>query len=118
MRRQQSFAILSLGKAFYSETAAESGVQKFRILPRYHAPMIWFRATLPLTNRCFLLSYRAMIVDAAWKGETVRTQYPGRRIAIVADHYRLSEWLSSISGSGTDYSSPHDLEVFIHPWNW
>src|SRR5258708_12717427 len=58
----------SLAKVIYSEKdLPESCAQQvFASLPRYHAPMIWFRASSNYTNRCFLLSIPAMVVTPRW----------------------------------------------------
>src|SRR5258708_20662855 len=57
-----------LGKVFYSEKdLPESCAQQvFASLPRYHAPMIWFRASSNYTSHCFSLSIPAMIVTPRW----------------------------------------------------
>ena len=107
MRRRQSFAIVLVGKSISLREGLARILRSanFRILAsvscadEVSCADDLLPSRLQLHQPLFLVVHTGDDFDAAVEQiELFRDQYPGGRIAIVADHYRLNEPVSAFRG--------------------
>ena len=106
MRKQQSFETILVGK----KVLLREGLAKilrsanFRILASVSCADDLLPSKLQLQQPLFLVVHSGDDFDAAIEQiELLREQYPGGRIAIVADHYRLGELVSAFRAGANGY---------------
>src|SRR5258708_3081448 len=98
MRRQQSFAIVLVGKSNLLREGLARILRSasFRILASVSCADDLVPSKLQVHQPLFLVIHTGDDCDAAVEQvKLFRNQYPGRRIAIVSDHYRLSQLVSA-----------------------
>src|ERR1700694_3798572 len=93
MRRRQSFATILVGKSILLRAGLDRILHwaNLRILPSVSCADDLLPSKLQPHQPLFLVVHTGDDFDAAVEQiELLRDQHPGGRIAIVADHYRLS----------------------------
>src|SRR5467141_3815961 len=117
MRRRQSFAIVLVGKSILLREGLASILRSanFRILASVSCADDLLPSRLQLHQPLFLVVHTGDDFDAALEQiELFRDQHPGGRIAVVADHYRLSELVSAFrAGANGYFADVMTCEVFI-----
>jgi DNA-binding NarL/FixJ family response regulator len=117
MRQRQSSGIILVGKSilFREGLARILRSEKFRILASESCADDLPPSKLQLHEPLFLVVHTGADFGAAVEQiELFRDQHPGRRIAIVADHYRLSDLLSAFrAGSNGYFVDVMACDVFI-----
>src|SRR5467141_4591449 len=106
MRRQQSFAIVLVGKSNLLREGLARILRSanFRILASVSCADDLLPSKLQLHEPLFLVVHTGDDFDAAVeKIELFRDQHPGGRIAVVADHYRLCELVSAFRAGANGY---------------
>src|SRR5258708_646553 len=106
MRRQQSFAIVLVGKSNLLREGLARILRSanFRIVASVSCADDLLPSKLQLHQPLFLIVHTSDDFDTAVEQiELFRDQHPGGRIAIVADHYRLSELVSAFRASPHGY---------------
>ena len=106
MRQRQSCAIILVGKSILLREGLARILrsENFRILASVSCADDLLSSKLQLHQPLFLVVHTGDDFDAAVEQiELFRDQYPGRRIAIVADHYRLSELVSAFRAGANGY---------------
>jgi DNA-binding NarL/FixJ family response regulator len=106
MRKQQSFATILVGK----KVLLREGLAKilhsanFRIIASVSCADDLLPGKLQIQQALFLVVHTGNDFDVAIEQiELLRDQYPGGRIAIVADHYRLGELVSAFRAGANGY---------------
>src|SRR5258708_38797882 len=117
MRQRQSFGITLVGKSILlrDRLARILRSASFRILASVSSADDLLPSKLQLHQPLFLVIHTGDDCDAAVEQvKLFRTQYPGGRIAFVADHYRLSELVSAFrAGANGYFVDVMTCEVFI-----
>ena len=117
MRRQQSFAIVLVGKSNLLREGLARILRSanFRIVASVSCADDLLPSKLQLHQPLFLIVHTSDDFDTAVEQiELFRDQHPGGRIAIVADHYRLSELVSAFrAGANGYFVDVMTCEVFI-----
>src|SRR5258708_7116379 len=117
MRQRQSFAIILVGKSILLREGLTRILRSasFRILASVSCADDLVPSKLQLHQPLFLVIHTGDDCDAAVEQvKLFRNQYPGGRIAIVADHYRLSELVSAFrAGANGYFVDVMPCEVFI-----
>src|SRR5260221_12972560 len=117
MRRQQSFAIVLVGKSNLLREGLARILRSanFRIVASVSCADDLLPSKLQLHQPLFLIVHTSDDFDTAVEQiELFRDQHPGGRIAIVADHYRLSELVSAFrAGANGYFIDVMACEVFI-----
>ena len=118
MRQRQSFAIILVGKSILLREGLARILRSasFRILASVSCADDLVPSKLQLHQPLFLVIHTGDDCDAAVEQvKLFRNQYPGGRIAIVADHYRLSELVSAFRAGANGYfvDDVMTCEVFI-----
>jgi DNA-binding NarL/FixJ family response regulator len=106
MRQRQSFAIILIGKSILLREGLARILRSasFRILASVSCADDLVPSKLQLHQPLFLVIHTGGDCDAAVEQvKLFRNQYPGERIAIVADHYRLSELVSAFRAGANGY---------------
>jgi len=106
MRQRQSFAIILVGKSILLREGLARILRSasFRILASVSCADDLVPSKLQLHQPLFLVIHTGDDCDAAVEQvKLFRNQYPGERIAIVADHYRLSELVSAFRAGANGY---------------
>jgi DNA-binding NarL/FixJ family response regulator len=106
MRQRQSFAIILVGKSILLREGLARILRSasFRILASVSCADDLLPSKLELHQPLFLVIHTGDDCDAAVERvKLFRNQYPGGRIAIVADHYRLSELVSAFRAGANGY---------------
>src|SRR5712671_4584904 len=106
MRQRQSFAIILVGKSILLREGLARILRSasFRILASVSCADDLVPSKLQLHQPLFLVIHTGDDCDAAVEQvKLFRNQYPGGRIAIVADHYRLSELVSAFRAGANGY---------------
>src|SRR5260221_13195441 len=106
MRRQQSFAIVLVGKSNLLREGLARILRSanFRIVASVSCADDLLPSKLQLHQPLFLVVHTGDDFDAAVEQiELFRDQHPGSRIAIVADHYRLGELVSAFRAGANGY---------------
>src|SRR6266436_2573748 len=106
MRQRQSFAIILVGKSILLREGLARILRSanFRILASVSCADDLLPSKLQLHQPLFLVIHTGDDCDAAVEQiKQFRNQHPGGRIAIVADHYRLSELVSAFRAGATGY---------------
>jgi len=106
MRQRQSFAIILIGKSILLREGLARILRSasFRILASVSCADDLVPSKLQLHQPLFLVIHTGDDCDAAVEQvKLFRNQYPGERIAIVADHYRLSELVSAFRAGANGY---------------
>jgi DNA-binding NarL/FixJ family response regulator len=106
MRQRQSFAIILVGKSILLREGLARILRSasFRILASVSCADDLVPTKLQLHQPLFLVIHTGDDCDAAVEQvKLFRNQYPGERIAIVADHYRLSELVSAFRAGANGY---------------
>jgi DNA-binding NarL/FixJ family response regulator len=107
MRQRQSFAIILAGKSILLREGLARILRSasFRILASVSSADDLVLSKLGLHQPLFLvITHTGDDCDAAMEQvKLFRTQYPGGRIAIVADHFRLGELLSAFRAGANGY---------------
>ena len=106
MRQRQSFAIILVGKSILLREGLARILRSasFRILASVSCADDLVPSKLQLHQPLFLVIHTGDDCDAAVERvKLFRNQYPGGRIAIVADHYRLSELVSAFRAGANGY---------------
>src|ERR1700736_6657724 len=116
MRRRQSFATILVGKSILLREGLAKILRSahFRILASVSCADD-LPSKLQLPQPLFLVVHTGGDFDAAVEQiELFRDQYPGGRIAIVADHYRLGELVSAFrAGANAYFADVMTCDVFI-----
>jgi DNA-binding NarL/FixJ family response regulator len=105
MRRRRSFAIILVGKSILLREGLARILrsENFRILASVSCAGD-LPSKLPLPQPLFLVVHTGDDFNAAVEQiELFRDQYPGARIAIVAGHYRLGEFVSAFRAGANGY---------------
>ena len=106
MRQRQSFAIILVGKSILLREGLARILRSanFRILAAVSCADDLLPSKRHLHQPLFLVVHTGDDFDAAVEQiELFRDQHPGGRIAIVADHYRLSELISAFRAGANGY---------------
>jgi DNA-binding NarL/FixJ family response regulator len=106
MRKQQSFATILVGKKILLREGLAKILRSanFRILASVSCADDLLPGKLQLQQPLFLVVHTGDDFDVAIEQiELLRNQYPGGRIAIVADHYRLGELVSAFRAGANGY---------------
>ncbi len=106
MRQRQSFAIILVGKSILLREGLARILRSanFRILAAVSCADDLLPSKLHLHQPLFLVVHTGDDFDAAVEQiKLFRDQHPGGRIAIVADHYRLSELISAFRAGANGY---------------
>ena len=106
MRQRQSFAFILVGKSILLREGLARILRSasFRILASVSCADDLVPSKLQLHQPLFLVIHTGDDCDAAVEQvKLFRNQYPGERIAIVADHYRLSELVSAFRAGANGY---------------
>src|SRR5258708_28520813 len=106
MRQRQSFAIILVGKSILLREGLARILRSasFRILASVSCADDLVPSKLQVHQPLFLVIHTGDDCDAAVEQvKLFRNQYPGGRIAIVADHYRLSELVSAFRAGAHGY---------------
>ena len=106
MRKQQSFATILVGKKILLREGLAKILHSanFRILASVSCADDLLPSKLQLQQPLFLVVHTGNDFDVAIEQiEILRDQYPGGRIAIVADHYRLGELVSAFRAGANGY---------------
>src|SRR3981081_3159168 len=106
MRREQSFAIILVGKSVLLREGLARILHSanFRILASVSCADDLLPSKLQPHQPLFLVVHTGDDFDAAVEQiELPRDQHPGGRIAIVADHYRLGELVSAFRAGANGY---------------
>ncbi len=106
MRQRQSFAIILVGKSILLREGLARILRSanFRILASVSCADDLLPSKLQLHQPLFLVVHTGDDFDAAVEQiKLFRDQHPGGRIAIVADHYRLSELISAFRAGAKGY---------------
>src|SRR5258708_39205023 len=106
MRRQQSFAIVLVGKSNLLREGLARILRSanFRIVASVSCADDLVPSKLQLHQPLFLVVHTGDDFDAAVEQiELFRDQHPGGRIAVLADHYRLSELVSAFRAGANGY---------------
>jgi DNA-binding NarL/FixJ family response regulator len=106
MRKQQSFATILVGKKILLREGLAKILHSanFRILASVSCADDLLPGKLQLQHPLFLVVHTGDDFDVAIEQiELLRDQYPGGRIAIVADHYRLGELVSAFRAGANGY---------------
>src|SRR5216684_3865148 len=106
MRQRQSCAIILVGKSILLREGLARILrsENFRILASVSCADDLLSSKLQLHQPLFLVVHTGDNFDAAVEQiELLRDQHPGGRIAIVADHYRLSELVSAFRAGANGY---------------
>src|SRR5258706_9322114 len=106
MRRQQSFAIVLVGKSNLLREGLARILRSanFRIVASVSCADDLLPSKLQLHQPLFLVVHTSDDFHTAVEQiELFRDQHPGGRIAIVADHYRLSELVSAFRAGANGY---------------
>jgi DNA-binding NarL/FixJ family response regulator len=106
MRQRQSFAIILVGKSILLREGLARILRSasFRILASVSCADDLVPSKLELHRPLFLVIHTGDDRDAAVEQvKLFRNQYHGGRIAIVADHYRLSELVSAFRAGANGY---------------
>src|ERR1700736_2810009 len=116
MRRRQSFATILVGKSILLREGLAKILRSahFRILASVSCADD-LPSKLQLPQPLFLVVHTGGDFDAAVEQiELFRDQYPGGRVAIVADHYRLGELVSAFrAGANGYFADVMTCDVFI-----
>src|SRR5712672_3624654 len=117
MRRRQSFAAILVGKRILLREGLAKILRSasFRILASVSCADDLLPSKLQVHQPLFLVIHTGDDCDAAVEQvKLFRNQYPGGRIAFVADHYRLSELVSAFrAGANGYFVNVMTCEVFI-----
>src|ERR1700687_3201589 len=117
MRRRQSFATILVGKSILLREGLAKILRSanFRILASVSCADDVLPSKLQPHQPLFLVVHTGDDFDAAVEQiELFRDQYPGGRMAIVADHYRLGELVSSFrAGANGYFADVMTCDVFI-----
>src|SRR5258705_4307680 len=117
MRQRQSFAIILVGKSNLLREGLARILRSasFRILASVSCADDLVPSKLQVHQPLFLVIHTGDDCDAAVEQvKLFRNQYPGGRIAIVADHYRLSELVSAFrAGANGYFVDVMTCEVFV-----
>src|SRR5260370_21671075 len=117
MRQRKSFAIILVGKSILLREGLARILRSasFRILASVSSADDLLPSKLQLHQPLFLVIHTGDDCDAAVEQvKLFRNQYPGGRIAFVADHYRLSELVSAFrAGANGYFVNVMTCEVFI-----
>jgi DNA-binding NarL/FixJ family response regulator len=106
MRKQQSFETILVGKKILLREGLAKILRSanFRIIASVSCADDLLPAKLQLEHPLFLVVHTGDDFDVAVEQiEFLRDQYPGGRIAIVADHYRLGELVSAFRAGANGY---------------
>jgi DNA-binding NarL/FixJ family response regulator len=106
MRQRQSFGIILVGKSILLREGLARILRSgnFRILASVSCADDLLPSTLQQHEPLFLVVHTGDDFGAAVEQiELFRDQHPGRRIAIVADHYRLEELVSAFRAGANGY---------------
>jgi DNA-binding NarL/FixJ family response regulator len=106
MRKQRSFATILVGKKILHREGLARILRSanFRILASVSCADDLLPGKLQLQQPLFLVVHTGDDFDVAVEQiELLREQYPGGRIAIVADHYRLGELVSAFRAGANGY---------------
>jgi DNA-binding NarL/FixJ family response regulator len=106
MRQRQSFTIILVGKSILLREGLARILRSasFRIVASVSCADDLVSSKLQLHQPLFLVIHTGDDRDAAVEQvKLFRNQYPGERIAIVADHYRLSELVSAFRAGANGY---------------
>jgi DNA-binding NarL/FixJ family response regulator len=106
MRKQQSFATILVGKKILLREGLAKILHSanFRIVASVSCADDLLPGKLQLQQPLFLVVHTGNDFDVAIEQiELLRDQYPGGRIAIVADHYRLGELVSAFRAGANGY---------------
>ncbi len=106
MRQRQSSAIILVGKSILLREGLARILRSanFRILASVSCADDLLPSKLQLHQPLFLVIHTGDDCDAAVEQiKQFRNQHPGGRIAIVADHYRLSELVSAFRAGANGY---------------
>jgi len=106
VRQRQSFAIILVGKSILLREGLAKILRSanFRILASVSCADDLLPSKLQLHRPLFLVIHTGDDCDAAAEQiKRFRNQHPGGRIAIVADHYRLSELVSAFRAGANGY---------------
>jgi DNA-binding NarL/FixJ family response regulator len=106
MRKQQSFETILVGKKILLREGLAKILRSanFRIMASVSCADDLLQAKLQLQHPLFLIVHTGDDYDVAVEQiEFLRNQYPGGRIAIVADHYRLGELVSAFRAGANGY---------------
>jgi DNA-binding NarL/FixJ family response regulator len=106
MRKQQSFATILVGKKILLREGLAKILHSanFRILASVSCADDLLLCKLQLQQPLFLVVHTDNDFDVAIEQiELLRDHYPGGRIAIVADHYRLGELVSAFRAGANGY---------------
>jgi DNA-binding NarL/FixJ family response regulator len=106
MRRRQSFATVLVGKSILLREGLARILRSanFRILASVSCADDLLPSKLQLRQPLFLIVHTGDNFDAAIQQiKLFRDQHPGRRIAIVVDHYRLAEMASAFRAGANGY---------------
>src|SRR5260370_5820389 len=117
MRRQQSFAIVLVGKSNLLREGLARILRSanFRIVASASCAEDLLPSKLQLHQPLFLIVHTSDDFDTAVEQiELFRDQHPGGRIAIGADHYRLFELISaSRAGANGYFADVMTYDAFI-----
>ena len=117
MRQRQSFAIILVGKSILLREGLARILrsENFRILASVSCADDLRPSKLQLHQPLFLVVHTGDDFGAAVEQiELFRGQHPGRRIAVVADHYRLGELVSAFrAGANGYFADVMACDVFI-----
>jgi DNA-binding NarL/FixJ family response regulator len=117
MRRQQSFAIVLVGKSNLLREGLARILRSanFRIVASVSCADDLLPSKLQLHQPLFLIVHTSDDFDTAVEQiELFRDQHPGGRIAIVTDHYRLGELVSAFrAGANGYFADVMACDVFI-----
>jgi len=106
MRKQQPFATILVGKKILLREGLAKILHSanFRILASVSCANDLLPSKLELQQPLFLVVHTGDDFDVAVEQiELLRDHYPGARIAIVADHYRLAELVSAFRAGANGY---------------
>jgi two-component system nitrate/nitrite response regulator NarL len=106
MTRRQSFATILVGKSILLREGLARILRSanFRILASVSCADDLLSSKLQLDQPLFLFVHTGDDFDGAVEQiEALRGQHPGGRIAIVADHYQLSELVSAFRAGANGY---------------
>jgi two-component system nitrate/nitrite response regulator NarL len=106
MRKQQSFETILVGKKILLREGLAKILRSanFRIIASVSCADDLLPTKLQLQHPLFLVVHTGDDFDVAVEQiEFLRDQYPGGRIAIVADHYRLGELVSAFRAGANGY---------------
>src|SRR5882762_909368 len=117
MRRRQSFAIILVGKSILLREGLARMLrsENFRILASVSCADDLLPSKLQLHQPLFLVVHTGNDFGAAVEQiELFRGQHPDRRIAVVADHYRLDELVLAFrAGANGYFADVMACDVFI-----